>query len=53
MLPYVKTRFKITLTINTFKLLLEQEDVLYHKNICFVVCTNHIDLQFRRVIGPV
>ena len=36
MWPGVKTRFKITLTVYMFVLLLEQEDVLYHVHICFI-----------------
>ena len=42
--PYVKTRFKIELTVYTFALLLEEEDVLYHIHICFIFCTENIDL---------
>ena len=41
---YVKLRFKLALTIYTFVLLLEQEDVLYHIHICFIFCTKNIDL---------
>ena len=36
MWPYVKTRFKIRLTVYTFVLLLEQDDALYHIHICFI-----------------
>ena len=48
MCPYVETRFKIALTVYTFLLLLEEEDVLY-----FIFCAKNIDLKFRRLIGPV
>ena len=44
MLLYVKLRFKIALTVDTFVLLLEQEDALYPIHICFIFCTKNIDL---------
>ena len=42
--PYVKTIFKIALTVYTFMLLLEHEDLLNHIHICFILCTKNIYL---------
>ena len=39
-----KMKCKIAKTVYTFALLLEEEDALHHIHICFIFCTENIDL---------